>query len=241
MSRRFMICAASLLLSAWSLTEAKPPPELAQDKAKDKRPKPAARFEMDELAKKVFHISFTPGQKATIRVTSVEETDVDLYVEEMDGREVVSDIAESKDCLVEFTPLKAKTYRISVINLGQGGNTCTLTHSGKDEKPDFGKIVQTKPIKIAEGAMHVVNTKLEEGKWSAVWAHGENATDVDIVVFGPDGSEIAKDHHVSKDAFVSFLPKQSGRYRIELRNLGPGDNVCTVKHTTTEEVKKEKK
>src|SRR5262245_53805017 len=212
----------------------------AQAQDKDKKPvKPNKPFEIGELEKKVFHVSFPAGQKATIRVKSTEDTDVDLFVEEMDGTDVVSDTDPSKDCMVEFTPLKNKTYRISVINLGPGGNSCLLTHNGKDEKVDFGKLATTKPFKIVEDGSHIINIKLEQDKWSAVWVTSEQATDVDVFVFDPDGREIAKDEHVSKDAFVSFLPKTSGMYRIEVRNLGQGDNTCTIKHTTTEEAKKD--
>ena len=225
---------AALTLVCFGLVHANPP----QDKG-DKRPKPIKPFEIEELGKKVFHVSFPAGQKATIKVKSSEETDVDLYVEEMDGTEIVNDTSESKDCLVEFTPLKNKTYRLSVINLGPGGNSCTLTHNGKDEKVDFGRLVQTKPFKIAQDGMHNINVKLEKDKWSAVWVTGERATDVDVFVFDPDGNEIAKDDHLSKDAFVSFQPKTSGMYRVEVRNLGEGENTCTVKHTTAEEPKKD--
>ena len=224
--------AAAMILCTVVLTLATP----AQDKGKAK---PIRPFEIDELAKKVYHISFPAGEKATLRIKSSEDSDVDLFVEEMDGTDVVSDTDESKDCLVEFTPLKNKTYRVSVINLGPGGNSCTFTHNGKDEKIDFGKQATTKPIKIADEGNHNINTKLEKGKWAAVWVNSEAATDVDVHIFDPDGNEIAKDEHVSKDAFVSFQPKENGVYRIEVRNLGQGDNTCVVKYTTTEEQKKD--
>jgi len=210
----------------------------SQDKEK-KAVKLNKPFEIGELEKKVFHVSFPAGQKATIRVKSSEDTDVDLYVEEMDGTDVVSDTDPSKDCMVEFTPLKNKTYRISVINLGPGGNSCLLTHNGKDEKVDFGKLTTTKPFKVVEDGSHIINVKFEQDKLSAVWVTSEQATDVDVFVFDPDGREIAKDEHVSKDAFVSFIPKTTGMYRIEVRNLGQGDNTCTIKHTTADEAKKE--
>ncbi|GEM_PF-1655155 len=231
---RNALSALVVFLIALTLLQAQP----TQDKGK-KGVKPNRPFEIGELEKKVFHISFAAGEKASIRVKSSEDTDVDLYVEEMDGADVVNDTDPSKDCLVEFTPLKNKTYRVSVINLGPGGNSCTLTHNGKDEKVDFGRLVTTKPFKIAEDGTHNINVKLEKDKWSAVWVNSERTTDVDVFVFDSDGNEIAKDEHVSKDAFASFLPKTSGMYRIEVRNLGEGENNCTVKHTTTEEAKKE--
>lgn len=233
MARPTPVAAATLL---FTLTLASA--HAQQDKG-GKGVKPNRPFEIGELEKKVFHISFPAGDKATIRIKSSEDADVDLFVEEMDGTDVVSDTDESRDCMVEFTPLKAKTYRVSVVNLGPGGNSCTLTHTGKLEKVDFGNQAKTKPIKIAEEGKHTIDTKLEKGKWAAVWVTSEQATDVDVHVFDAEGNEIAKDEHVSKDAFVSFLPKESGTYRIEVTNLGQGDNTCTVQYTTSEKPKKE--
>lgn len=230
--------AASALVSCWFVADAGALQDKKDDKKDDKRPKLNKPFDIDELGKKVYHISFPANEKATIKIRSADESDVDLFVEEMDGTEVVNDIAESKDCVVEFTPLKNKTYRVSVVNLGPGGNRCTLTHSGKEEKFDFGKLTQTKPINIAENGTHTINVKLPAGKWAAVWVTGEKVTDVDVHIFDPDENEIAKDEHLSKDAFASFMPKAAGVYRIEVRNLGEGDNTCTVKHTTLEETKK---
>ncbi len=229
---RNAVLAGISLLAVWVTLEAKPLPD------KPGTPQPIRPFEIEELGKKVFHISFPAGEKATIRVKSVDDTDVDLFVEEMDGTEVVQDVDESKDCLVEFTPLKKKTYRVSVINIGPGGNKCTLTHTGQVENPDFGKLVQTKPVNIAENATHILKIPLKEGQMSAVWVTSERATDVDLFVFDPDGNEVAKDEHFSKDAFVSFVPKQTGAYRVEVKNLGEGENTCTVKHTSAEENKK---
>jgi hypothetical protein len=238
-----VLWAAAVVFSCWLIADDGAPAAALQDKTSDKKddkkPKLNKPFDIDELGKKVFHISFPANEKATIKVKSSDESDVDLFVEELDGREVVQDITDSKDCLVEFTPLKAKTYRVSVVNLGPGGNRCTLTHTGKEEKVDFGNLKQTKPINIAENGTHAIEVKLPAGKWAAAWVTAEKVTDVDLFVLDPEGNEIAKDEHLSKDAFVSFMPKADGVYRIEVRNLGEGDNTCTVKHTTLEEVKRE--
>jgi hypothetical protein len=219
---------------AWTLLQAAPQRE-GPDDAKPDKPLLIQDFE-----KKVFHISFPAGKKATLKVESENEADVDLYVEEMDGKEVVEDTDPSQHCMIEFTPLKAKTYRVSIINLGDGDNKCKFTHNGKLEQPDFGKTAQTKPVKLGEGGTHAVEVKLAAGKWAAVWVFGKSKTDVDVFVFGPDDNQLAADEHISKDAFVSFLPKASGTYRIEVRNLGPGDNECTVKHTVADEAKRER-
>lgn len=224
MSRKLSAVLA-VVVCTWTGLQGKPLPD------KVSKPQPIKPFEIAELGKKVFHLSFPGDAMASIKVRSTEESDVDLFIQEMDGTEVASDTDESKNCQVTFMPQKGKLYRVSVVNLGPGGNRCTLTHNGMVENPDFGKIVQTKPIKIDEDEKHTFNLKVKEGKLTAVWAFGESATDVDIFVFEADGKEIAKDEHVSRDAFVSFTPKASGTYRIEVRNLGQGENMVTVKHS----------
>ena len=184
---RHALFAALTLVCAWMLALG----VQAQDK-KDK-PRPIPAFDIEELGKKVFHISFPAEQKATLRVKNADDSNVAIYVEEMNGTEVIKDISENRDCLVEFTPLKQKTYRISVINFGPGSNRCTLTHTGKEEKVDFGNLVTTKPFQIGEDVKHTINVKLEEGKWAAVWVFSEKTTDVDLFVYDPSGAEIAKD------------------------------------------------
>ena len=76
---RNALAALALLLFVLTLARA----QALQDK--DKKAKPNRPFEIGELEKKVFHISFPAGQKATIRIKSSEDTDVDLFVEDMDG------------------------------------------------------------------------------------------------------------------------------------------------------------
>jgi hypothetical protein len=226
--------------ATWALLPAAQEPagqETVGQPAKKDGPLKDNTFAIKELEKKVWHIAFAPDKKAELTITSANEADVDLFVEEMDGTEVIEDIDPSQNCMIEFTPRKHKTYRVSVVNLGPGDNQCTFTHNGKVEQPSFGKTAQTKPVKIGEDGNHTLDVNLAEGKWSAVWVFGKSATDVDVFVFDPDGNEIAADEHVSKDAFVSFLPKSSGSYRIEVRNLGPGENECTVKHTVADKAK----
>ncbi|MCS7044845.1 MAG: emp24/gp25L/p24 family protein [Gemmataceae bacterium] len=217
---------------AWAATGA------AQTKDK---PRPDKPFTIEELGKKVFHLSFRDGEPARLEIRSTDDTDVDLYVEELDGTEVGRDIDPSKDCKIVFEPTKGKVYRVSVINLGPGSNSCRFTHNGKEENVDFGPVVTLKPVKIAEDGKHALTAKLAEGKWAAVWVTSEQATDVDLHVFDPDGNEIARDEHVSKDAFVSFLPKVAGEYRIVVTNLGGGENTCTIKHSTLDAPKEKSK
>lgn len=221
-----MIAAVVLWITALAV-----PPAAQQPPGKPANPdKP---FTLQELEKKVWHLSFPDGKRAELQVTSENEGDVDLFVEEMDGTEVAEDTDPSKDCILQFLPDKEKTYRVSIVNVGQGQNKCVFTHNGKVVQPDFGKTVETKPFPLFDDAEYAIKVNLTKGKWAAVWVFSTKATDVDVFIVDPDGNEIAADEHVSRDAFVSFLPETSGTYRIEVHNLGPGENECRIKHSVS--------
>ena len=50
------------------------------------------------------------------QVESEKDSDVDLFVYDENGKEVVKDVGESKNCHVTFTPDKTQTYKIEVQN-----------------------------------------------------------------------------------------------------------------------------
>jgi hypothetical protein len=63
-----------------------------------------------------FRIRFEAGTRAEIWVTSDRDTDVDIFVYDARGREVVRDDGDSKDCHVVFRPTQTQTYKIVVAN-----------------------------------------------------------------------------------------------------------------------------
>lgn len=210
-------------------TKAPPPPPIpVKAKANSKK---VQTFDMAELEKKTFFLTFPPNERAFIRVTSEMDTDIDLYLDDLEGIELANDVGEPKDCEIAFTPLKAKIYRVSVINVGPGSNRCKFEHSGSDADVDFGKIVELKPMDIEENKQKDIDCKWEAGQLVYIWVGAEKASDVDVHVFGTDDKEIKKDEQYCKDSTVTFRIPKTGNYRIEVRNLGPGNNRCIVKHT----------
>jgi hypothetical protein len=63
-----------------------------------------------------FRIRFEAGVRAEIWVTSDRDTDVDIFVYDSSGREVVRDDGDSKDCHVVFRPMRTQTYKVVVAN-----------------------------------------------------------------------------------------------------------------------------
>ncbi|MFO0867162.1 MAG: hypothetical protein U0744_21410 [Gemmataceae bacterium] len=188
-------------------------------------------FDMAELEKKTFFLTFPANQRAFVRVTSEMDTDIDLYLDDLEGREITNDVGEPKDCEIAFTPLKEKIYRVSLINIGPGSNRCKFEHSGSEAEIDFGKVVELKPMDIEENKQKDIDCKWEAGQLAYIWVGADKASDVDVHVFGTDDKEIAKDEQFCKDSTVTFRVPKTGNYRIEVRNLGPGPNRCVMKHT----------
>lgn len=209
-----------------------PPPPPSEIKVKPGSPK-TQTIALAELEKKVWFLTFPPNQRATIRVTSELDTDVDLYMDDLEGREIVNDVGEPKDCEISFVPLKPKIYRVAVINIGPGANRCKFEHTGSEAVVDFGTMVELKPFDVDENKNKDIDVVWEAGKLVGIWVGADKASDVDVHVFGPDDREVAKDEQYSKDSVVTFRVPRSGAYRIEVRNLGPGANRCHVRHTAS--------
>ena len=67
------------------------------------------------------------------------------------------------------------------------------------------------------------------GKEASVTVRSEKKTDVHLFVFDASGKEVAKDDSPGPSCDLKFTPKEAGKYTLEVRNLGPGDNQSTVK------------
>jgi hypothetical protein len=87
-------------------------------------------FNLNQNQEKSFKVNLPAGKLALIAVRSEKETDVDLFVYDADDNEVAKDERVSKDAFVAFTPTEAKEYRVKVINLGPGENTCKVLFGG---------------------------------------------------------------------------------------------------------------
>jgi hypothetical protein len=73
-------------------------------------------FNLRTNEKYTCNVEFKAGQKVKIKVTSEQDSDVDLFVYNSAGQRVAFDDGLSKDCYVEFVPLRTETFKIEVWN-----------------------------------------------------------------------------------------------------------------------------
>lgn len=107
-----------------------------------------------------------------------------------------------------------------------------MTAQEKDTKKDPPKVdkVDFKPrkIELKESGREVFKMEFAADKKVEIRVESELQTDVDLYVYDAANRQVAADTRAKKDCFVSFTPKKTQVYRIEVVNLGPGDNKCTV-------------
>jgi hypothetical protein len=81
------------------------------------------------MQKHMATFTFRSGHNFNIRVTSNvthPATDVDLWIERLNGQRVAADTLVSKDCNVNFQVGATEQLRVNVVNLGPGNATCVV-------------------------------------------------------------------------------------------------------------------
>jgi hypothetical protein len=102
----------------------------------------------------------------------------------------------------------------------------------QDDKPiDLGKAAEfkSKAFDVKEKGKVLVALTFPAGKEAVVTVRCEKKTDVNLFVIDAAKKVVAKDDSPGPDCDVKFTPKEAGTYTFEIRNLGPGDNRCTLK------------
>jgi hypothetical protein len=101
-----------------------------------------------------------------------------------------------------------------------------------EDKPiDGGKAEEfkSKSFDVKEKGKAKISMTFPAGKEAVVTVRGEKKTDVHFFVFDSAKTVVAKDDSPGPNCEVKFTPKEAGTYIFEIRNLGPGDNSCTLK------------
>jgi hypothetical protein len=100
-----------------------------------------------------------------------------------------------------------------------------------DKKADEGKAEEFKgkTFDLKEKGKAAVTLAFPAGKEASVTIRSEKKTDVHLFVFDASGKEVAKDDSPGPSCDLKFTPKEAGKYTLEVRNLGPGDNQSTLK------------
>ena len=66
------------------------------------------------------------------------------------------------------------------------------------------------------------------GKQVTATTKGDQQTDVHLFVYDPDQKEVGKDTSPGPKCEVKFTPANEGKYKLLVRNLGPGANKVTL-------------
>lgn len=181
---------------------------------------------------------FRAGERATIRINGQGNTDLDLFVFDPSDNEVARDISTDDNETVSFTVRTTGNYRIEVRNLGDSENTYTLLRetgeaSGGDRGETGGQIGNNRLSRRVEANGTNRHTmQVSNGQRVTVRLDGDGDTDLDIFVFDPSGTEVARDISIDDDESASFTAQRAGTYRVEVRNLGNVWNRYEIWRTT---------
>jgi hypothetical protein len=100
-----------------------------------------------------------------------------------------------------------------------------------DGKPsDEGKAAEFKGKTFdlkAKGEAAILLT-CAAGKEVTATTKGEKETDVHLFIYGEDKKEVGKDTSPGPKCEVKFTPAKDGKFRLLVRNLGPGANNVTL-------------
>lgn len=188
----------------------------------------AKNFDLPEGGKLQVLVFYQDGAAAEIQVVSEKETDVDLYVKDAKGRTIAKDVAPGKDCKAQFTAGETNIYEVIVVNLGPGANRSTLRHNGREI---IFKTIELEPFSLREEEKKSFFVSFPAGKPAAAWVTSVKKTDVDLFIYDKDNNPVVADARIGKDCYVTWVPKETQVFRVEVVNLGPGENRCTLKHT----------
>ena len=76
-----------------------------------------------------YNILFNAGTVCNVAVVGDGDTDLDLYVYDLNGNLICSDVSYSDNCLVSFIPYYTTTFKIKVVNRGAiYNNYCIATN-----------------------------------------------------------------------------------------------------------------
>jgi hypothetical protein len=100
-----------------------------------------------------------------------------------------------------------------------------------DKPIDGGKAEEfkSKAFDVKDKGKVTVALTFPAGKEAVVTVRGEKKTDVHLFVYDSAKKLVVKDDSPGPNCDVKFTPKEAGKYTFEIRNLGPGDNNCTLK------------
>jgi hypothetical protein len=126
--------------------------------------------------------------------------------------------------------MKVKIWAASALAV-----VCALAVSGitaaQDTKTaDEGKGVdfKSKTYEMKDKGEVSILLSFAPGKEVTVTTKGDKETDVHLFIFGEDKKEVGKDTSPGPKCEVKFMPKEDGKFKLTVRNMGPGANAVTL-------------
>jgi hypothetical protein len=101
----------------------------------------------------------------------------------------------------------------------------------EDVKPsDAGKAAEfkSKTFDLKAKGEAAILLSCPAGKEVTATTKGEKETDVHLFVYGSDKKEVGKDTSPGPKCEVKFTPTKDGKFKLLVRNLGPGANTVTL-------------
>jgi len=91
-----------------------------------------------------------------------------------------------------------------------------------------GTKFQTKTVEVKEKGEFAVLLSFPAGKEVIATTDGEKQTDVHLFIYSADKKEVGKDTSPGPKCEVKFTPAEDGKFKLLVRNLGPGTNKVTL-------------
>ena len=98
-----------------------------------------------------------------------------------------------------------------------------VTDAGNAEK------FKGKTFDLKEKGKAAIRLTFPAAKKAWVTVKSDKETDINLFVYDADKKLVAKDDSPGPSCELSFTPKEAGKYTLQVRNLGPGDNRSTLK------------
>jgi len=101
----------------------------------------------------------------------------------------------------------------------------------EDVKPsDEGKAAafKAKTFDLKEKGEAAILLTCTAGKEITATTKGEKETDVHLFIYAEDKKEVGKDTSPGPKCEVKFTPAKDGKFKLLVRNLGPGGNKVTL-------------
>jgi hypothetical protein len=67
------------------------------------------------------------------------------------------------------------------------------------------------------------------GKKATVTIKSDKKSDVNLYVYDSANKLVAKDDSPGPDCDLNFTPREAGKFKLVIKNLGPGDNKSNLK------------